>query len=112
MTPPATQRTDLLEQSLLLERCKEGDPAAWNRLIGSCQAFIYRIARYLSGNDADACDITSQVFLRLYQHIDHCRCGSSFRSWLYRIVYNAYVDTCIRDGYRKHLHLDEPLSSD
>ena len=40
-------------------------------------------------NDADADELTQEVFLRVVRHLDSFNAKSSFRTWLHRIVMNT-----------------------
>ena len=54
---------------------------------------VYSIAlSYLDGHEAQAKDVTQQVFLKLITHIDQFRGDARFTTWLYRIVINACKD--------------------
>lgn len=47
---------------------------------------IYRFSRRLSGNDADAEDLTQEVFLAAYRGADRFERRSSMATWLYKIA--------------------------
>ncbi len=52
----------------------------------------YNFAYRLTGNEADARDLTQDAFLRVYKAWRSFRPGTSFLSWIYRIVTNLYRD--------------------
>src|SRR5258708_24371741 len=93
----------------LIQACKQGDPAAWNDLIKRYEKSVYKFAYTLARNYDDAGDIAGQVFVRLYENIQTFRNDSHFTSWLFCIVRNIYVDTCIRAPHRTHLSLDDGM---
>lgn len=93
----------------LIQRCKQGDQDAWNSLIAHHEKSVYKFAYSLSRNYDDAADIAGQVFVRLYENIHTFRNESHFTSWLFCIVRNVYVDTCIRAPHRSHLSLDDGM---
>ena len=101
-----------LDDRTLIDLCRQGDSAAWNSLIQRYEKSVYRFAYTLCRNYDDAADIAGQVFLRLYENIRTFRNESNFTSWLFRIVRNVYVDTCVRAPHRGHLSLDEGLELD
>ncbi|HLV81427.1 MAG TPA: sigma-70 family RNA polymerase sigma factor [Chthonomonadaceae bacterium] len=105
-------RVERLDPLLLIERCKAGDPAAWNELIHRYEGLIYSFARSLCHNAADASDVAAQVLLRLYQSLHTFRNGAPFKSWLFRIVRNTYIDDCVRDSENGHLSLDAGAGPD
>jgi len=51
----------------------------------------YNLARWLAGNDLDAQDIVQEAYLRAFKFLSGFRGGDS-RSWLLRIVRNAFYD--------------------
>ncbi|MFY9720768.1 MAG: sigma-70 family RNA polymerase sigma factor [Candidatus Cybelea sp.] len=50
--------------------------------------FAYRLTR----NDADARDLTQETFIRVFRSWRSFKPGTSFLSWIYRIVTNLYRD--------------------
>jgi RNA polymerase sigma-70 factor (ECF subfamily) len=51
----------------------------------------YNLARWLAGNDSDAQDVVQEAYLRAFKFLSGFRGGDS-RSWLLRIVRNAFYD--------------------
>jgi len=93
----------------LIQRCKSGDRSAWDILISRYERSVYKFAYTLSRNYDDAADIAGQVFVRLYENIHTFRNDSHFTSWLFCIVRNVYVDTCIRAPHRSHVSIDDGM---
>jgi RNA polymerase sigma-70 factor, ECF subfamily len=52
----------------------------------------YNFAFRLTGNEADARDLTQEAFLRVYRAWRSFQPGTSFLSWIYRIVTNLHRD--------------------
>jgi RNA polymerase sigma-70 factor, ECF subfamily len=52
----------------------------------------YNFALRLTHNDADARDLTQDAFIRVYRAWQSFQPGTSFLSWIYRIVTNLYRD--------------------
>lgn len=52
----------------------------------------YNYAYRLCGNAADAHDLTQEAFIRVFRAWQSFRPGTSFLSWVYRIVTNLYRD--------------------
>ncbi|MBI3600797.1 MAG: sigma-70 family RNA polymerase sigma factor, partial [Nitrospinae bacterium] len=51
--------------------------------------FIYRMTR----NEADAEELTQEVFIRVWDGIDKLRSDSSITSWIYKIASNVCFDS-------------------
>jgi RNA polymerase sigma-70 factor, ECF subfamily len=111
---PARARSNRLSQDdwRLIQACKRGDREAWNKLISRYEKSVYKFAYTLARNYDDAADIAGQVFVRLYENIHTFRNDSHFTSWLFCIVRNVYVDTCVRPQHRSHLSLDDGMEID
>lgn len=60
------------------------------RLVECHLADVYRYAYRLTGNAADAEDLTQQVFLTAHRHVDQIRDASRAAGWLLRIARNTY----------------------
>src|SRR5437868_2119325 len=71
--PPGT-----LSEAALIERCKSGDPNAWDALIRRYNKPVSNFAYSLSHNLDDAGDIAGLFFLHLYQKLHTFRSESSF----------------------------------
>ena len=52
----------------------------------------YNYAYRLTGNEPDARDLTQEAFIRVFRAWQSFRTGTSFLSWIYRIVTNLYRD--------------------
>jgi RNA polymerase sigma-70 factor (ECF subfamily) len=52
----------------------------------------YNYAYRLAGNEADARDLTQEAFLRVFRAWRSFQPGTSFLSWIYRIVTNLHRD--------------------
>lgn len=72
------------------------DPAAFRRLYELYARPVYRYLYSLSGNQADAEDLTSQVFLKALEDLDKFRNQGGFQAWLFTIARSRAMD-----AYRK-----------
>lgn len=64
----------------------------------------YNYAYRLTGNEADARDLTQEAFIRVFRAWRSFQPGTSFLSWIYRIVTNLHRDELRR---RKGVFLQE-----
>ena len=62
----------------------------------------YNFAYRLTGNEADAGDLTQEAFIRVYRAWQSFKPGTSFLSWIYRIVTNLHRDELRRRKGRYH----------
>lgn len=98
----------------LLERAKIYDVNALGALYGHYEPRVFSYVYHRVGNHLLAQDITSQVFLRVLEVIQHERAWEiSFSGWLYRIAHNLVVDHYRLRGRTSQVPLEtlEPLSS-
>ncbi|HEY0185606.1 MAG TPA: sigma-70 family RNA polymerase sigma factor [Rhodopila sp.] len=51
----------------------------------------FSLARWLTGNTADAEDVVQDAYLRAFRYLDAFR-GGNFRVWLLTIVRNSFLD--------------------
>jgi RNA polymerase sigma-70 factor, ECF subfamily len=99
----------------LVERCRDGDRAAFAALVRRYQKPLYNAAYRILGRDEDARDITQLVFLRVVERLDQYDPRFKFFSWIYRIAVNESLNV-LRKEREAELPQDEeqagPESSD
>jgi RNA polymerase sigma-70 factor (ECF subfamily) len=76
----------------LLDDARRGNPVAASQLIELFYERIYAFLRRLTGNDADAADLTQHTFSRAWRALPGFAGRSSLASWLHGIAYHVYVD--------------------
>jgi RNA polymerase sigma-70 factor (ECF subfamily) len=60
----------------------------FEKLVKNFEQMVYRVAyRYLN-HEADACDVTQEVFLRVHRSLPSFRGESSLKTWIYAITAN------------------------
>jgi RNA polymerase sigma factor (sigma-70 family) len=80
----------------------------WDEIVEQHSARVYRLAYRLTGNRADAEDLTQEVFVRVFRSLDSYRPGS-FEGWLHRITTNLFLDQTRRKARIRFDSLgDEP----
>jgi RNA polymerase sigma-70 factor (ECF subfamily) len=84
----------------LILRAKEGDAAAFNRVVGAYRKRILGTIARLIGRPEDVEDVGQEVFLRLYYSLDQLRAPEVFEPWLYRLTVNAAYDYLRRSRRR------------
>ncbi len=84
----------------LAEKFRGGDRTAFDQLVRRHQKGVWRMVRRYVRSDADAADVSQQVFVRAFRGLVSFRGAASVRSWLYRIAINCAL-SWIRDHKRE-----------
>lgn len=81
----------------LLTRCRNGDHAAWDRVVRHHHQRVYNLAYRYNGRFDEAEDLTQEIFLKVFRtlHTYKPELGA-FETWMMRVSRN-----CIIDHYRK-----------
>jgi RNA polymerase sigma-70 factor (ECF subfamily) len=82
----------------LLDRCRRGEPEAFEELVERTQRRIFTLAYRLVGDRHEAEDVAQEAYLRAYRALPGFRGDSSIDTWLYRITANAAVTHLKRRG--------------
>jgi len=73
----------------LVERAALGDADAFEQLIAPRVDRVFRIARAMLGNDADAHDASQEALVAAWRELPRLRDAGLFDVWLRRIIVNA-----------------------
>src|SRR6266581_5119604 len=84
------------EDAALAVRAAKGDPAAFGVLYDRHVSAVYRYVYYRVRDDAEAEDLTSDVFMRALKAMPRYEPRQAFLAWLYRIARNAVIDRARR----------------
>lgn len=82
MTVPA------VSDRALAERHRYGDPEAFAEVYRTYEELVFNLSLRLSGDPDRAADLTQEVFLRVYRHLEGFRGRSSLKTWIYRVTIN------------------------
>jgi RNA polymerase sigma factor (sigma-70 family) len=77
----------------LVQLAVDGDKKALQNLILRHQVFIYNLALKMCHNVQDAEDLTQEVFIKAITALVKFEGKSKFRTWLYRITVNHFLNT-------------------
>jgi RNA polymerase sigma-70 factor (ECF subfamily) len=66
-------------------------PPTWDEVVRQNADRVYRLAYRLSGNRADAEDLTQETFVRVFRSLANYEPGT-FEGWLHRITTNLFLD--------------------
>jgi RNA polymerase sigma-70 factor (ECF subfamily) len=92
-TEAAHSAAPLPQERSLVKQAQFGDSEAFAQLYDAYLERVYRYVYFHVSDDQTAEDITSQVFLRAWEHLGSYQPGSSpFLAWLYTIARNQVID--------------------
>jgi len=92
----------------LIDKALNGSERAWDRLVRRYEKQVYNQALRLSGNQADALDLTQDVFIAVYRNLPNYRADGAFGAWLNRIAVNRSNDH-LRSSQRQPQNSGEEL---
>jgi RNA polymerase sigma-70 factor (ECF subfamily) len=88
-----------------------GDRDAFACLLQRHMDMVYRVAFRHVGNDAEAEDISQEVFLRVWRKADAYAPSAKFTTWLYVITANLCKNQ-LRSLWRRHVRLSGAVVAD
>ncbi|MGB9719985.1 MAG: RNA polymerase sigma factor [bacterium] len=93
----------------LVRRYKDGEEKAFDALFEKYQQPVYSICYRYVRNDADARELTQDIFIKIYRNLKKFNEKSKFFTWAYRIA----VNTCIsfKRRSRNEIVLDSSMSN-
>ena len=98
------------EELNLVQRARQGDQEAFARLYEAHFDKIFRYVVLKIRNQAEAEDMTQQVFVKAYESIGSYQSqGVPFTAWLFRIAHNQMVDYVRKQSRKPTVPLDESL---
>lgn len=72
----------------LVQQIKAHDPGAWAAFVDTYGPRLHRLARRYAPCEADAEDLTQEIFVALYQSLPNFRGEASLATWSYRVGLN------------------------
>lgn len=76
----------------LVQRCVEGDLAAWDTLVGTYWKRVFNIAYKFVARYDDAEDLTQEIFVKLFRSIATYDRRAKFETWLANVTRNLCID--------------------
>jgi len=76
-------------ETALIERARAGDADAFEALIAPRIDTLFRTARAIVGNEADARDATQEACVSAWKHLPRLRDLDKFDAWLGRVLVNS-----------------------
>ncbi len=97
------------EEAVWLEQARQGDKAAFSKLVDAYQAPVYNLAYRMLRNAGEAEEAAQEAFIRAYTRLDSYNPAHKFSTWLLSITSNYCIDL-IRKRRATLLSIDEPLA--
>ena len=93
----------------LLRRAQRGNEAAFQSLVEDYRTPVFNYILRLTGDRANAEDLTQDVFLRVFQALPRFSSRSTFTTWLFQVTKNRVLDEFRARERRPHavVNLDD-----
>lgn len=86
MPAEITETTGALSDEEVVRRVLEGEGSVFEILMRRYNQRLYRVARSILREDAEAEDVMQDAYVRAYQHLDQFAGRARFSTWLTRIA--------------------------
>lgn len=111
MLRPLQDASSVDQDTALAARIADRDQAAFELMMRSCNGRLFRVARAILKDDADAEDVLQEAYLDAYRNISRFRGDSRLSTWLVRIVANRALMR-LRKQRRDHVVLSMDASGE
>lgn len=98
------------EERRWLEQARQGDKAAFGKLIEAYQGPVYNLAYRMLNNSREAEEAAQEAFIRAWTRLESYNPKHKFSTWMLSITSNYCIDL-IRKRRAILLSIDEPLPS-
>ena len=93
MVNPLSEQYSDYEDIMLVRLGTKGDKKALQSLVVRHQLYVYNLALKMTSNVQDAEDLTQEAFIKAITGLSKFQGKSSFRTWLYRITVNHFMNS-------------------
>jgi RNA polymerase sigma-70 factor, ECF subfamily len=90
--PDAALMNDPDEDFRLVALAQRGDMGAYDALVTRHRGRIFAMIRNMIHQEADAWDLSQEVFIKAWNALPRFEAKARFSTWLYRIAHNAVYD--------------------
>jgi RNA polymerase sigma-70 factor (ECF subfamily) len=113
MSTIQTQGTEEVHPDVaLVNAARQGDTAAYEKLVRQYDRQVFRIAQHITQNREDAEDVVQDAFLKAYEKLDQFQGNSKFYTWLVRIAVNESLMRLRKRRTGKMVSIDEDVETD
>lgn len=95
-------------QARLVASAQQGDEQAFATLFEMHKGRVYSQCLLMTGNVAEAEDLTQDAFIQVFRKLTTFRGDSAFSTWLYRVAVNTVLMN-LRRRKPRQISLDEPV---
>jgi RNA polymerase sigma-70 factor (ECF subfamily) len=97
----------------LVDRCRNGDEAAWHELVSRHTRRVFGVAYRFTGLVEEAEDLTQDVFIKVYQNLHRYQSNDgAFTTWLTTVARNQAIDHYRRKREERVRRTDDPTLID
>lgn len=93
MKNPLSSNYDETKDKKLITEALKGSKQSLNDLIVLHEPFIYNVAWKFTNDPNEASDLTQDVLIKVITKLSTFKGESAFRTWLYRIAFNEFMQT-------------------
>lgn len=105
--------TAAISDQEVVDRVRQGDGASFELLMRRHNRRLYRIARGILRNEAEAEDAVQEAYVRAYEKLEEFQGSGPFSAWLAKITVNEALGRLRRQTAAKYsLSLDDPARGD
>ena len=90
MSPDATEPLPPIDG--LIQRCLDGDQAAWEDIVRQHWRKVFNIAYKFVGKHDEAEDLTQDVFIKIFKSLNTFDRRANFHTWLFSVSRNLCID--------------------
>src|SRR6476620_12304378 len=76
----------------LIQRCLQGDQAAWDAIVHQHWRKVFNVAYKFVGRHEQAEDLTQDIFLKIFKSLDTFDRRANFQTWLISVSRNLCID--------------------
>ncbi|MGE5681775.1 MAG: RNA polymerase sigma factor [Bacillota bacterium] len=100
---------NLLLEKQLIERCRNGESAAFSQLVKIYRRQLFTYLWKLCGDKSEAEDLFQETLIKAWKGIGRYRHEDKFSSWLFSIAHNAAMDSHRKNKVRMNVFVTDEL---
>jgi RNA polymerase sigma-70 factor, ECF subfamily len=95
---------DLDDERAWILKSQRGDVEAFEKLIARYQRMIHAVTFRMTNSISESEELAQETFIQVFQQLGSFRHESKFSSWLYRVAFNACLNSIKRSRRREQAH--------